>query len=446
MLLARDIDAPRKALLLKGLIRALCGSADDSSCIIKFTSWNLLFLEQILALFPTTPWAFIYRAPTEVVQSLTARSPTWAANQELRRIVDTAPGTGAAYPIAILERVFAAPLAHLDRRALVIDYRQLPDAIPTIAAHFGLPLGPAERERVARMGQYDSKQKGQVAFRAREPVALPDALRHTMAPLDSLYKQWEQISARQARTEPGAATSDQASIALKTALQDRRIAELIEAGKIPRLGALDAAAAEYARLHASGAATLLHAVLNQENAPARLPESAFAPAPFVLFDDFFDGAANQALLDYAVSKQALFTQTEAGTADGFGRPARTNLVTYDVGDHGAAMRAIQLKLGAYAHGDYFNAHQDNGKNHRDRLLSFVYYFHDDPKPCQGGDLLLYDGRFSPRAYVRSLFTRIIPRNNSIIFFPSEYFHEVSAVVSGNRDFRSSRFTLAGHVL
>lgn len=267
------------------------------------------------------------------------------------------------------------------------------------------------------------------------------------------------------------------------ALQDQRILHLIETNKIRlpanevlgniyrRRGDLVAASAEYDRLHANGNTSpsvgLLQSVLNEMKVPARMPETDFAPAPFVKFDNLLDTQSNQFLLNYAVSRQAIFTQTELQKADEYGRQQRTNLVTYEVGAPGETMRAlirenlpricdrlnlptidikfIQLKIASYLNGDFFKAHQDNGENHPDRLISFVYYFNQEPKPYKGGDLLLYDSRFDPRAYVRSVFTRIIPRNNSMIFFPSEYFHEVSPVETDTQDFSSSRFTMAGHV-
>ena len=265
--------------------------------------------------------------------------------------------------------------------------------------------------------------------------------------------------------------------------QDQRIVDLIAANKIHppnnevlaniyrRRGDLAAAATEYDRLHAIGntapAVELFRAIFNQRSAPARMPEVDFAPARFVQFDDFFDRASNQNLLDRAISTQAIFTTTELGKASEYGKGHRTNLVTYDMGDFGQAMRAlvserlplvcerlnmgaidikfIHLKIAAYLDGDYFKAHQDNKLNHPDRLISFVYYFHREPKPYTGGDLLLYDSRFDPPAYVRTLYTRVIPRNNSIIFFPSEFFHEVAPVATDSADFGASRFTMAGHI-
>ena len=265
--------------------------------------------------------------------------------------------------------------------------------------------------------------------------------------------------------------------------QDRRLAELFAANKLPlpdnellanihrRRGDLQAAATEILRLHASGNASpvvaLFHAIFTRQGAPARMPETDFAPAPFVVLDDFLGRETNRRLLDDALARESIFTTTELQNSDEYGRQQRTNLVTYDVGAAGEALCAlvrqhyplvcarlnmpapalqfIQRKIAAYRHGDYFNAHQDNGLNHKDRRISFVYYFHQEPKPYRGGDLLLYDSRFDPRAYVRTLFTRIVPRNDSIIFFPSEYFHEVVAVDTDVGEFSASRFTIAGHL-
>ncbi len=264
--------------------------------------------------------------------------------------------------------------------------------------------------------------------------------------------------------------------------QDQRILALIDSGKLPlpqsealahihrRRGDLVAAKAEYDRLHGIGnpapGVAHFHAVFGEQAVPPRQPTTDFVPAPFVQFNDFLGPQQNQALYEYALARQHLFHPTELQSADLYEKQ-RQNLVTYEVGPAGALMREriaeelpgicqrlnmaaiairfVQLKLGAYLGGDFFKAHQDNGENHPDRLISFVYYFNREPKPYRGGDLLLYDSRFSPRAYVRTVFTRIIPRNNSIVFFPSEYFHEVTPIETDTQDFASSRFTLAGHV-
>lgn len=193
LLLTENLDPSYKERLLKGLIHALCGTAADTACFIKFTSWNLLFLEQILALFPTTPWLFIYREPADVLQSLAARAPRWAANEQLARIMGDPHSEAQERIIFTLESIFKAPLPHLDRLAHVVNYSQLPEAILEISAHFKLELDPAEQGQIIRMGQYDAKQTGEVKFLARGRVPLSEELREAISPLNLLYKEWERI-------------------------------------------------------------------------------------------------------------------------------------------------------------------------------------------------------------------------------------------------------------
>ncbi len=179
--------------LLKGLVHALCGTDADTDCFIKFSSWNLLFLEQILALFPATPWVFVYRAPADVMRSLNARPPRWAGNQALARLMDNPHAEMAQQTLATLARVFQAPLPHWSRRALAINYAQLPGAMAEITAHFGLQLDAADQSHMVRMGQYDAKQSGEITFQARAREALPDHLLDALGPLNALYEQWEAI-------------------------------------------------------------------------------------------------------------------------------------------------------------------------------------------------------------------------------------------------------------
>ena len=51
-----------------------------------------------------------------------------------------------------------------------------------------------------------------------------------------------------------------------------------------------------------------------------------------------------------------------------------------------------------------------------RRLSYVYYFHRQPRPFRGGDLLLYDTDRQAGNFEMGVFTRIEPLHNSIVFF------------------------------
>ncbi len=193
LLLEENLDESVRQILLKGLIHTLCGTASDTDCFIKFTSWNLLFLEQILVLFPNTPWVFIYRDPTEVLRSLIGNPPRWAANQKLAKITGNPHSKGVEQMIFSLECLFKAPLPHVSQLGQFINYCQLPEAILEASAHFGLELDQVERSRIIRMGQYDAKQPGEVKFLAREREPLSVERGKEILPLCLLYQEWERM-------------------------------------------------------------------------------------------------------------------------------------------------------------------------------------------------------------------------------------------------------------
>ena len=197
LLLAREIGQEEKKRLLKGLIHALCGSAADTRCIFKFSSWNLFFLQQIRSLFPATPCVFLYREPAAVMASFIAGPPRWASNPDLAVLIGNPHGEGVASMMFSLEKLFDAPWMpfNTDRSGTMraFNYAQLPDAMLDITAHLGLALTPGEQAQVKRMGQFDAKRAGEIGFVARGRAALPAQLQPGMAPLTRLYAQWEQF-------------------------------------------------------------------------------------------------------------------------------------------------------------------------------------------------------------------------------------------------------------
>ena len=96
--------------------------------------------------------------------------------------------------------------------------------------------------------------------------------------------------------------------------------------------------------------------------------------------------------------------------------------------------AIELYLHAYGDGTRFGRHSDahGGGNWR-RRISCVYYLHRRPRPFEGGNLVIHDGR--GRAHP------VAPEHNSAVFFPSHVLHEVLPVTSRSRRFEDSRFAI-----
>nr|WP_246302111.1 2OG-Fe(II) oxygenase [Granulicella arctica] len=97
---------------------------------------------------------------------------------------------------------------------------------------------------------------------------------------------------------------------------------------------------------------------------------------------------------------------------------------------------------AYASGGKYAVHRDNApKVDNGRVLTVVWFIHDEPKGFSGGDLLLHDEPPAGQG-----FTRIVPVRNSAVFFPSNCLHEVTPVESTVSDVLCSRMVLNGWFL
>lgn len=97
---------------------------------------------------------------------------------------------------------------------------------------------------------------------------------------------------------------------------------------------------------------------------------------------------------------------------------------------------IEAQLTAHNDGHYYRAHRDIGtKDTMQRFVSYVYYFWREPKGFTGGDLVFHE----------AVKTRLVPINNSIVFFPSHHMHEVEQVNCPSREFADSRFTINGWI-
>jgi Rps23 Pro-64 3,4-dihydroxylase Tpa1-like proline 4-hydroxylase len=101
---------------------------------------------------------------------------------------------------------------------------------------------------------------------------------------------------------------------------------------------------------------------------------------------------------------------------------------------------VEAQITASNDGDFFHCHNDNGDPKvASRELTFVYFFHREPRQFNGGELRLYD---SP-TLGRSSYQAIIPHQNQIVFFPCSVQHEITPVECASRLFADSRFTLNG---
>lgn len=203
--------------------------------------------------------------------------------------------------------------------------------------------------------------------------------------------------------------------------------------------------------------------------PDEMPE--FLPADFVLLDEFLAPAELQALTQYTLQKEAEFQISQVlspgvrgGSVDFESRRSR---VLMDLGPHydalvkrlRTALPGVLLKLGhepfevtrveaqitASNDGDYFHWHSDNGLDDiAGREITFVYFFHREPKPFRGGELRIYDSQLDRGIYrPKERYRVIAPEQNQAVFFRSSLAHEITPVETPSRTFADSRFTVNG---
>jgi Rps23 Pro-64 3,4-dihydroxylase Tpa1-like proline 4-hydroxylase len=172
------------------------------------------------------------------------------------------------------------------------------------------------------------------------------------------------------------------------------------------------------------------------------------------------------LLDYVLQQESAFAPTSTSTGD---LDYRRSMILYSfpefsklivnrikailpdvfrtLGLSPFPLSQIESQLTSHNDGNYYKVHNDNGSpDTATREFTYVYYFYREPKPFSGGELIIYDSKIENNFYVQAdSFKTVEPRNNSIVFFPSRYLHEVLPVSCPSKAFADSRFTINGWV-
>ncbi|HEX4423775.1 MAG TPA: 2OG-Fe(II) oxygenase [Terriglobales bacterium] len=106
---------------------------------------------------------------------------------------------------------------------------------------------------------------------------------------------------------------------------------------------------------------------------------------------------------------------------------------------------VEMQITASNDGDFFCWHCDNaGEAIASREITFVYFFHREPKAFRGGELRIYDSRWDNGAYVPTQnYRAIVPQQNQVVLFASSLAHEITPVECPSRAFTDSRFTVNG---
>jgi len=206
---------------------------------------------------------------------------------------------------------------------------------------------------------------------------------------------------------------------------------------------------------------------------ALLEASDYVCAECVVFDEFLTLVELNALQQYVLEQEMLFEISEVlspGVSGGaIDYEQRRSRVLMNLGAHEKTItdrlltclpRAlhqwgrdafpisrIEIQTTASNHGDFFRCHTDSGMEAvADREITFVYFFHREPKQFSGGELHLYDSRRENDNYVPTAnYRTIVPEQNQLVLFVSGLSHEITPVDCPSGQFADSRFTVNGWI-
>jgi Rps23 Pro-64 3,4-dihydroxylase Tpa1-like proline 4-hydroxylase len=197
----------------------------------------------------------------------------------------------------------------------------------------------------------------------------------------------------------------------------------------------------------------------------------FLPARMLVLDEFLAPEELQDLMRYTLAHEAEFRISEiiapgvnVATAD---FESRRSHVLMELDKHHAVivnriqsclprifeklehepfpLNRVEAQITASNDRDFFRQHSDNAHEQTAaRELTFVYFFHREPKQFRGGELRIYDSCWANGGYAATAnYRAIVPQQNQIVFFPSSLVHEITPVECAGATFADSRFTVNG---
>jgi excisionase family DNA binding protein len=193
--------------------------------------------------------------------------------------------------------------------------------------------------------------------------------------------------------------------------------------------------------------------------------------------DFLKKQELQGLIKYVVEHERDFSPSTVVSHEGNESASdlsyRKSLVLYSLGEYSSLIQDrlyailpdvltafkreafpishLDIQLTASNDGDFFKVHQDNSSAEPLdiplREISYVYYFHTEPKSFSGGQLRLYNSHNGKVQHSgKRTAETITPRQNTLVLFPSSQDHEVLPVKCPSRKFINSRFTVNGWII
>ena len=167
-----------RSAIARAVLRCLVACAPRRSryAVIKFESWNALYLGEMLRTGVTQKWTFLHRDGVEVMVSIAAMPALWLRNrgriepalsqyiafdgdEEAVRL-----GSDKEYCARMLGAFCLAAAQKRSSHATYIDYSSLPGAIfPLLSERWGVSLSSTEIETMIKRAERHSKDPAQVS-------------------------------------------------------------------------------------------------------------------------------------------------------------------------------------------------------------------------------------------------------------------------------------------
>lgn len=191
----------------------------------------------------------------------------------------------------------------------------------------------------------------------------------------------------------------------------------------------------------------------------------------VVLDEFLTPSEVNALMHYALDQEPQFQVSEVLspgiTGGAIDYEQRRSRVLMDLGGHEKVIMdrlltclprvlekwgrnpfpisRVESQITASNHGDFFHCHTDDGMSEvASREITFVYFFHREPKEFSGGELRIYDSAPENDGHrAMSTYRTIVPEQNQLVLFASGLSHEITPVKCPSGKFADSRFTVNG---
>lgn len=115
-----------------------------------------------------------------------------------------------------------------------------------------------------------------------------------------------------------------------------------------------------------------------------------------------------------------------------------------IGVKGFPVAEIEMQITNSGDGDYYRMHRDTDATST-RTISFVYFFHTEPREFYGGELRIYDNRRVRGIAHADSSQMLSPRQDTLVIFPSDLPHELLPVRVPTKKFSDGRFTVNGWI-